>query len=404
MKSGYLKSQPLAIDNPMKIKNIAVLGSTGSIGLNTLDVIRDNPDKFRVTALSASRNLDVLEKQAREFRPLVVALHHPEPAEELKRRLGGAGVEVVSGVQGACHVSALPETDMVVMAISGSAGLMPAFSAIRAGKDLALATKEVLVMAGGLLMKEAEDRCSVIPIDSEHNAIFQAMAGARMEDVKNIILTASGGPFYGFDDDELANASLQQALNHPNWDMGRKISIDCATLMNKGLEVIAAKWLFGMKAENIKVLIHPQSIVHSMVEFVDGSVIAQLGMPDMRIPISYALYYPGRLPNRLPPLNLAEVGALTFKEPDTERFPCLKYAYRALEEGGTMVPSMNAANETAVQAFLDNKLVFNDIPKVVVEVMERHENREADVLEQVLEADGWARAEARGIIENYSGR
>lgn len=383
----------------MKNKNVAVLGSTGSIGVNTLAVIGENADKFRVTALSAYENLDLLEKQAREFRPQVVAIYQEELVPELKRRLRDTGMEVVSGIEGICRASTLPLTDTVVMAISGSEGLLPALSAIRAGKDLALATKEVMVMAGGLITGEAGKKGRIIPIDSEHSAIFQAMAGAVKEDIKRIILTASGGPFYDSDEAQLENASLQEALNHPNWEMGRKITIDCATLMNKGLEVIAARWLFDVEAEKIKVLIHPQSIVHSMVEFVDGSIIAQLSMPDMRLPISYALNYPRRLPNRLPELNLAEVGALTFQEPDVERFPCLKYGYDALKQGGTMTAVLNAANESAVEAFIDQRISFKNIPRVIREVMDKHQVKETESLDQVLQVDRWAREEAHRIIE-----
>jgi len=383
----------------MEIRNIAVLGSTGSIGLNTLDVIGGNPDRFRVTAISASKNIDLLEKQAREFQPRVVSVYNEELAAQLEERLKGTRSEVVSGMEGACYAAALPEADIVVMAISGSAGLLPSLSAIEAGKTLALATKEVLVMAGGLITKAAGDSTSVIPIDSEHSAIFQAMADAEKEDVRRIILTASGGPFYGCDNAQLEKASLKEALSHPNWEMGRKITIDCATLMNKGLEVIAARWLFDMEPEDIKVLIHPQSIVHSMVEFVDGSVIAQLGMPDMRLPISYALNYPRRLPNKLPALDLARAGTLTFQEPDMKRFPCLKYGYDALVEGGSMATVLNAANETAVEAFMSQKVDFKDISEIIETVMGKHRTREALDLEQVLQADSWAREEATRIVE-----
>ncbi len=383
----------------MKNKNVAVLGSTGSIGVNTLAVIGENADRFRVTALSAYENIDLLEKQAREFRPQVVAIYQEELAPELKRRLRDTGMEVTSGIEGICRASTLPLTDTVVMAISGSEGLLPSLSAIRAGKDLALATKEVMVMAGDLITREAENKARIIPIDSEHSAIFQSMAGAGKEDVKRIILTASGGPFYDSDEEQLENASLQEALNHPNWEMGRKITIDCATLMNKGLEVIAARWLFDVEAEKIKVLIHPQSIVHSMVEFADGSIIAQLSMPDMRLPISYALNYPRRLPNRLPELDLAEVGALTFQEPDVERFPCLKYGYDALNQGGTMTAVLNAANESAVEAFIEQRIGFKNIPQVIREVMEKHQAKETESLEQVLQVDRWAREEAHRVIE-----
>ena len=383
----------------MKNKNVAVLGSTGSIGVNTLAVIGENADRFRVTALSAYENIDLLEKQAREFRPQVVAIYQEELAPELKRRLRDTGMEVTSGIEGICRASTLPLTDTVVMAISGSEGLLPSLSAIRAGKDLALATKEVMVMAGDLITREAEKKARIIPIDSEHSAIFQSMAGAGKEDVKRIILTASGGPFYDSDEAQLENASLQEALNHPNWEMGRKITIDCATLMNKGLEVIAARWLFDVEAEKIKVLIHPQSIVHSMVEFVDGSIIAQLSMPDMRLPISYALNYPRRLPNRLPELDLAEVGALTFQEPDVERFPCLKYGYDALNQGGTMTAVLNAANESAVEAFIEQRISFKNIPQVIIEVMKKHQAKETESLEQVLQVDRWAREEAHRVIE-----
>ncbi len=383
----------------MENKNVAVLGSTGSIGVNTLAVIGENADKFRVTALSAYENVDLLEKQAREFRPQVVAIYQEELAPELKRRLRDTEMEVASGIEGICRASTLPLTDTVVMAISGSEGLLPALSAIRAGKDLALATKEVMVMAGDLITREAEKKGRIIPIDSEHSAIFQSMAGAGKEDVKRIILTASGGPFYDSDEAQLENASLQEALNHPNWEMGRKITIDCATLMNKGLEVIAARWLFDVEAEKIKVLIHPQSIVHSMVEFVDGSIIAQLSIPDMRLPISYALNYPRRLPNGLPELDLAEVGTLTFQEPDVERFPCLKYGYDALNQGGTMTTVLNAANESAVEAFIEQKISFKNIPQVIREVMDKHQVKEMESLEQVLQVDRWAREEAHRVIE-----
>ena len=386
------------------IKNISILGSTGSIGHNTLDVIALFPDRFKVVGLTACENIDKLEMQIRRFKPSIVSLSNEISAKELRKRCGNLKIEILSGMEGLIRVSTLNEADVVVSAIAGSAGLIPTFSAIRAGKIVALANKETLVMAGEIITKEANERgVRILPIDSEHSAIFQVMNGGRWEDVHKIILTASGGPFLKTSSEERKKATVKDALKHPNWNMGTKITIDSATLMNKGLAVIQARWLFDVSINQIQVLIHPQSIIHSMVEFKDGSVMAQMGIPDMRIPIAYALSYTERLDLVMPRLDLVKTGMLTFEKPDMKKFPCLSHAYDAIKQGGTMPAVLNSSNEAAVRAFLQTRIGFLDIEGIVRETMDRHEVRQIDTIEDVLMADNWAREEAEKIISRIEG-
>jgi 1-deoxy-D-xylulose-5-phosphate reductoisomerase len=381
------------------LKNISILGSTGSIGQSTLSVVAKFPDRFKVVALAAGNNVDVLEKQVRQFRPAMASVLSPLAAEDLRKRCAGMNVRIVSGVEGMIQVAAAEEARITVSAIVGTAGLVPTLAAIRAGKTIALANKEVLVTAGELVMAECRNRgVKLLPVDSEHSAIFQCLHAGVNKDLRKLILTASGGPFRNFSKKDLAKATRAQALKHPNWSMGRKITIDSATLMNKGLEVIEARWLFDMKPERIEVLVHPQSIVHSMVEYADGAVVAQLGMPDMKGPIAYALSYPERLDSVSPALDLARVGTLTFEEPDLERFPCLAYAFRALEAGGSMPAALSAANEVAVKYFLDGKIGYTDIARVIKATMDAHTPSPIRVVEDALKADLWARQEAERII------
>ena len=381
------------------IKNISILGSTGSIGCNALEVIALFPDRFRVAGLTACENIDKLEIQVRRFKPPVISLNNEKAARALKERCGSPDIEILSGVEGLIRVATLPEADMVVSAITGSAGLIPTFSAIKAGKTVALANKETMVMAGEIVTKEADERgVRILPVDSEHSAIFQVMEGGRWEDVYRIILTASGGPFLNIPYEERKMVTVEDALRHPNWNMGTKVTIDSATLMNKGLEVIEARWLFDVSINQIEVLIHPQSIIHSMVEFRDGSVLAQMGVPDMRLPIAYALSYPERLDLMMQRLDLTQIGTLTFEGPDTKRFPCLSYAYDALKEGGTMPAALNSSNEAAVRAFLGGRIGFLDIERIVGETMSRHTVRRAGTIEDVLLADNWAREEAEKLV------
>jgi 1-deoxy-D-xylulose-5-phosphate reductoisomerase len=386
------------------LKRIAILGSTGSIGRNALQVIEQFPDRFQVVALAAGRNVDLLIEQIQRFRPKVAAVLDQELANDLASRLpADIGVEVFAGSQGYQNIANCTDADMVLSSMVGAAGLIPTLSAIRAGKDVALANKETLVMAGALVMEEVRRyQIRLLPVDSEHNAIFQALEGHRREDLKRILLTASGGPFLNLPKEQLESVTPAQALNHPNWEMGAKITIDSATMMNKGLEVIEAKWLFDLAVEKIDVHIHPQSIVHSMVEYVDGSVIAQLGMPDMRVPIAYALAYPERLKLDLPTLDLFSVQTLTFQEPDLGRYPCLDLAFNACKAGGTMPAVLNASNEVAVQAFLDKRIPFLAIARLVDKVMQEHELAPAKELEAILAADTWARRRAEAIINGDS--
>ncbi len=381
------------------VKNISILGSTGSIGTSTLAVVDKFPDRFKVVALAAGNNTELLEKQVRRYRPAVVSLTGEKAAEGLRKRCADLPVHVVSGVEGMIQVAAAESANIVVSSIVGTAGLVPTMAAVRAGKDIALANKEVLVTAGELMMSECADRgVKVFPVDSEHSAIFQCLQAGVRRDVRGLILTASGGPFRGMTGSELAKVTLAQALKHPNWSMGKKITVDSATLMNKGLEVIEAHWLFGMEPGRIKVLVHPQSIVHSLVEYQDGSVVAQLGMPDMKGPIAYALSYPERLEDVSPALDLASIATLTFEEPDGERFPCLSYAYEALQAGGSMPAALSAANEVAVKHFLEERIRFIDIPAVIKAVMEAHTPAAVRTVEDALKADRWARQEAEKVI------
>ena len=382
------------------MKNITLLGSTGSIGTNALKLIEANRDKYRVIALSAGKNIDLLEKQVRRFRPKGVALFEEGPAEVLRRRLSGdTKTEVFSGRDGFVRLSTLDEVDTVISAMMGAAGLIPTYAAIEAGKHIALANKETMVMAGELVMRRAREKgVSVRPIDSEHCAILQCLQGHPREDLKRIILTASGGPFRGFSLGEMASVAPEQALRHPNWKMGKKITIDSATLMNKGLETIEAKWVFELDMDQISIVVHPQSIVHSMVEYKDGSIIAQMGIPDMMTPISYALSYPRHFETHLPFLELEEMGSLSFEKCDMERFKCLELALQAAKVGGSMPAVMNGANEIAVEAFLQNMIAFLQIPLLIEKTMDAHETFQLQGIESIMEADIWAREKGREIL------
>jgi 1-deoxy-D-xylulose-5-phosphate reductoisomerase len=381
-------------------KRLAILGSTGSIGVNTLEIVQQHPERFTVVGLAAGSNIDLLEQQMRRFHPFYVSVFDRQRAKELRERTSDLGIEICEGTNGACAIASLPEVELVLSGIVGGAGLAPTLAAIRAGKDVAIANKEPLVMAGELVMREAEGRVRVLPVDSEHNAIFQALAGQHRSEVRRLILTASGGPFRTLPWEKFGEITVRDALQHPNWRMGRKITVDSATLMNKGLEVIEARWLFGVSADQVDVVVHPQSIVHSLVEFVDGSVIAQLGIPDMRIPIAYALNYPERLPNTLPPLDLTRIGTLTFEPPDLERFPCLRLGFEVVRISGTLPAVLNAANETTVEAFLNERIPFTDIPAVIEETLQRHDARSLanGDIDVILDADRWARETAADII------
>lgn len=382
------------------MKQISILGSTGSIGVSTLEIVATHPDKFRVIALSGGKNLELLARQIRQFRPKLAAVADPADLPRLKELTQGVELELLAGSEGLCAVAAAPGVQMVVAAIVGAAGLLPAAAAIRAGKDLALANKETLVTAGHLFIElVAQHQVKLYPVDSEHSAIFQSIEGHRNQDITKIILTASGGPFRETPIEKLQSVTIQDALNHPNWSMGRKITIDSATMMNKGLEVIEARWLFDAPAEKISVNIHPQSIIHSMVEYIDGCVIAQLGTPDMKAPIAYALSYPGRVSTGVKPLDLTELSGLTFFKPDLERFPCLGLAYRALGEGQSMPAVMNAANEIAVEAFLDGRIAYLQIAQLIEKTMDAHQSHRLGSIEEVLEADQWGRVKARELCE-----
>ncbi|MCW8892894.1 MAG: 1-deoxy-D-xylulose-5-phosphate reductoisomerase, partial [Deltaproteobacteria bacterium] len=355
------------------MKKLTVLGSTGSIGVSTLEIVEDFPDHYQIVALSAGNNIDLLQKQIEIFQPQIVSVLSARDAETLALRLKGTSVEICCGVEGMIRCATVSETEMVVAAVVGAAGLVPTLAAIKAGKDVALANKETLVMAGSLIMEEVvQQQVKLIPVDSEHSAIFQSLAGHRNDDVRRLILTASGGPFREYGLSQFQSITPKDALAHPNWEMGRKISIDSATMMNKGLEIIEARWLFDFPAEKIAVHVHPESIVHSLVEYHDGAVIAQLGVPDMKTPIAYALSWPLRMPLNQPPLDLCQLGRLTFSQPDIQRFPCLRLAYEALALGGTVPAVLNAANEVAVEAFLQYQLSFLGIPQVIEKVMARH--------------------------------
>lgn len=375
-------------------KCISILGSTGSIGVQSLDVARNL--KLKVIGLTSNTNIDLLEEQIREFRPIAAAVNNEAAAERLASRIKDIDTKVYSGLEGMKKIAVLEEADTVVTSVVGIAGLVPTMEAIKSGKDIALANKETLVTAGSIVMEEAKrNNVRILPVDSEHSAIFQCLMGNTIKSVSKIILTASGGPFRGKNINELKNVTLSEALKHPNWSMGSKITIDSATLMNKGLEVIEAKWLFGLDLDRIEVLVHPQSIIHSMVEYDDGSVIAQLGSPDMRIPIQFALTYPERFGNSFPRLNLLEIGSLTFERPDFNAFPCLRLAFDALKCAGSMPAVLNAANEMAVSMFLNEKIAFVDIPEIIESVMKRHVVNIRPTLDDIIEVDRWARQEIK---------
>ena len=381
------------------MKRIGILGSTGSIGVSTLEIAAAHPDRFEVVSLAAGSNLNLLKEQIEKFSPRVVAVASERLARELERSLPAPRPEILHGVPGMITAATVPEIDMVVAAIVGAAGLVPTAAAIKSGKDVALANKETLVTAGRLVMElVAEKGIRLYPVDSEHSAVFQSLQGHRSADVKRIILTASGGPFFTYTPEKLARVSVADALNHPNWSMGRKITVDSATMMNKGLEVIEARWLFDMPAARIDVNIHPQSIIHSMVEYLDGCVMAQLGVPDMKAPIAYALTYPERVTTGVKPLDLTILSGLTFFNPDHDRFPALKLAYASLESGESMPAVLNAANEVAVEAFLDGRIGFTGIPALIERTMAAHEPHGFRTIEDVLVADRWGREKAREIL------
>lgn len=375
------------------MKKIVILGSTGSIGTQALDVIARHPDRFEITGLAAGRNLSLLREQIQRFRPKAVSVASEQEAMALRGSFSGS---LFAGEEGVCRLIEETDSDLVVSAIVGAAGLKPTLRAIDLGKTVALANKESLVIAGELMTNAARERgISILPIDSEHSAVFQALAGNKASDVRRIILTASGGPFLNRPLETFCSVTVDEALNHPNWSMGPKITIDSATLMNKGLEVIEASWLFGLSHDKISVLIHPQSVVHSMVEYCDGSVMAQMGVPDMRCAISYALAYPDRVQSGVDSLDLAKIGALSFFEPDTGKFPGLRLAYYAVREGRTVPAVLNAANEVAVQLFLENKIGFEDIIPIIEETLEGHTPVPLRNLEDLIQADRWARETAR---------
>ncbi|MFV9509822.1 1-deoxy-D-xylulose-5-phosphate reductoisomerase [Tepidibacillus sp. LV47] len=381
------------------MKNISILGSTGSIGTQTLEVVRSHPDQFRVVALSGGENLDRLREQIKIFFPKVVSVKTKELAEKLKSEVDSR-ISIVYGEEGFIEVATHPDVDFVVSAVVGSIGLKPTIEAIKAGKQIGLANKETLVSAGHIVMDLAKKKqVPILPIDSEHSAIFQSLNGEKKEQVRRIILTASGGSFRDKSREELKNVSVEDALKHPNWSMGAKITIDSATMMNKGLEIIEAHWLFDMPFDKIDVMIHPESIIHSMVEYIDKAIIAQLGTPDMKIPIQYALSYPDRFELKQEPLDLTTIGSLHFEKPDFSRFPSLKMAYECGKEGGTMPTVLNAANEEIVAAFLSGKIPFIEIESYIEKVLEKHHKIKNPNFEEITEADQWARRMVRSFIK-----
>lgn len=373
------------------MKKISVLGSTGSIGGQTIEIVREHSDKFKIMGLAVMRNIDKLEEQINEFHPEIVAVFDEEKAKELSNRVI-TKTKIVVGMQGLIEVATYNEVETVLNSVVGSVGMVPTYHAIRNKKDIALANKETLVVAGKIIMQEiVKNNVSIIPVDSEHSAIFQCLQGEDACNISKIILTASGGPFRNWEKKRLVNAKYHDALKHPNWEMGRKISIDSATLMNKGLEVIEAKWLFDIQLDDIEVVVHPQSIIHSMVEFKDGSVIAQLGLPSMKLPIQYSLTYPSREKLNVDRLKLSEIRTLTFEEPDLNKFPCLQLAYDAIKIGGTMPCVLNGANEVLVSKYLNEEIDFYDIPKYIEKAMNSHSSFDYASLEELLEVDEWVR-------------
>ena len=381
------------------MRTIALLGSTGSIGVSTLALVREFPERFKVHGMVAGRNLPLLARQIKEFAPTLAAIEREEDILPLRKLLGKHKVEILSGQAGAVEVATASKVDVVLAAIVGGAGLMPTLRGLLAGKEIALANKEALVMAGELFVKAAKKKgVRLLPVDSEHSAIFQCLQGNQRGEVDKLILTASGGPFLRAPLDRLATVTIDQALKHPNWKMGRKITIDSATMMNKGLEVVEARWEFDMEPSGIQVVIHPQSIVHSMVRYQDGAIMAQLGIADMRIPIAYALAYPHRLKGSWEPLDLTKHGELNFLPVEKKRFPALALAYAALNEGGTMPAVLNAANEVAVAAFLAGRIGFREIHRIIDRTMQRHQSKHAKNIDEIVETDRWAREVASACV------
>ena len=372
------------------MKNIVVLGSTGSIGTQTLEIVRDNPD-LKVVALAAGTNVKLMEEQVREFKPSVAVMWTEDAAKDLKARISDLDVEVLSGMEGLIEISTHKDCEVLVTAIVGMIGIRPTIAAINAGKTIALANKETLVTAGHIIMPLAKEKnVAILPVDSEHSAIFQSLQGQPKERLSKILLTASGGPFRGKKREELLNIQVEDALKHPNWAMGRKITIDSATLCNKGLEVMEAKWLFDVDLDRIEVVVHPQSIIHSAVEYADGGIMAQLGAPDMKLPIQYALFYPDRRPMSGKRVNFFELGSMTFEKPDMETFRGLKLAYEASAIGGSMPTVYNAANEKAVSLFLDRKIKFLQIPEVIEACMQNHKNIMNPTVDDILNTEAEA--------------
>ncbi len=369
------------------VKKIAILGSTGSIGTQTLELVRDNPE-LQVVGLAAGTNIELLERQVREFQPKLVSLQREADCKELKIRLADLEVQIVPGMEGLLAIAEMEEAQLLVTAIVGMIGILPTIAAIKKGKDIALANKETLVTAGHIIMPlAAETGVSILPVDSEHSAIFQSMQGEKKDRISKLLITASGGPFRGRTRQQLEQVQLEDALKHPNWSMGHKITIDSATLVNKGLEVMEAKWLFGVRLDQIQVVVHPQSIIHSMVEYVDGGIIAQLGTPDMKLPIQYALFYPDRRPMAGKRVDFYELGSITFEKPDMDTFTGLKLAMQAAEEGGSMPTVFNAANERAVSLFLNRKLRFLQIPEMIELCMRAHHRIENPSVEEILRTE-----------------
>lgn len=383
-------------------KKIVILGSTGSIGQQTLEVIRKFSNEFEVVGLSGWENTDFLKEQISFFKPKIAVVKNEYSAKKLKKDLNKlSGTKILWGKDGLIRISTLEVADIIVVAITGIASLIPTFEAVKRGKNIALASKEALVVAGELLVKEAKLRnAKILPIDSEHSAILQCLKNEQKDSVEKIILTASGGALYNLTGTALENVSVEDALDHPTWKMGKKVTIDSATLMNKGLEVIEAKWFFNIPANKIEVVIHPQSYVHSMVQFIDGTILAQIGEHDMRIPIQYALFYPNRTVNSFPRLDLTKIGQLTFKKVNFDKFPCIKLAYKALELGGTMPAVLNGANEIAVNAFLNNKINFLAIPIIIQNTMKEHKPKYNPNIDDILDADYWAREKALNFCTN----
>ncbi|MDF2545877.1 MAG: 1-deoxy-D-xylulose-5-phosphate reductoisomerase [Anaerosolibacter sp.] len=382
------------------MNRISILGSTGSIGKQTIDVVRNNKNEFHIFGISGNNNIDELEQQIREFNPKIAAVMEHEKALELSRRLGKCNTEIMTGMEGLIAVATLPEVDTVVTAVVGMIGLIPTLRAIQARKNIALANKETLVTAGEIVMQEAHNQgVKIIPVDSEHSAIFQCIQGSKTEDIRRIILTASGGPFRQHSLEQLQKVTVDEALKHPKWNMGKKISIDSATLMNKGLEVIEAKWLFDIPIDQIEVVVHPQSIIHSLVEYKDSSVLAQLGCPDMRVPIQYALTYPNRIENNYEKMDFYKLGNLSFEEPNLDKFPALRLAYDSLKAGGSMPTVLNGANEELVALFLGGKISFCDISSILEKVLDQHHIEYSIDVDRIIEIDIWARTFVKNMIK-----